>query len=132
MHGSSLWLIILASVCVSSKVVNDVLNALGDVIDVLRGNSADRDTTVLSHINAMFLDHGLALFDGQAREREHADLGRDMGPVSLDLLLLKGSAEGVAHVVHPGADDDELIEPLLAHLGVVEDGSRNSGTVLGW
>ena len=55
----------------------------------------------------------------------------DVGPVALHLLLLEGAAESIAHVVHPSAHNNELVEPLLAHLRIIQDSSRNSGAMLG-
>jgi len=78
----------------------------------------------------VLLNHRLALLHGQASEGEHANLGSDVGPVTLDSLSLEGGAESLPHVVHAGADGDELIEPLLAESGVVENASSNSGTML--
>lgn len=92
-----------------SVVGNNILNALSDVVDVLGGDATDGDSTVLSHVNAVFLHHSLALFHGQASEGEHANLGRDVRPVTLDGLLLNGSAESFPHIVHASADDDELV-----------------------
>lgn len=101
------------------------------MVNVLRGDSADGDTAVLGHVDAMLFDHGLALLHGQAGEGEHADLSGDVGPVAWDFLDLDGSAESLSHVLHSSADNDELVEPLLAHGGVVEDGGGNSSAMLG-
>jgi len=79
----------------------------------------------------VLLNHSLALLNGESREGEHANLGRDMRPVSLDALLLDGRAEGCAHIIHSSADNHELVEPLLAHLRIIQDSSRNSGAMLG-
>ena len=111
-------------------IVNDVLDAISDVVDVLGCDTADGDTTVLGHVNAMLFDHCLTLLDREAREGEHANLRSDVRPVTLDLLLFQSAAESVAHVVHSLADDDEFIEPLLAHLRVVQDCRSDSCTVL--
>ena len=54
-----------------------------------------------------------------------------MGPVALDALSLNSGAKCGSHVVHTLADDDELIEPLLAKLRSIKDGSSDSSTVLG-
>lgn len=113
-------------------VVDDVLNAVGDVVDVLSGDSADGNTAILGHVDAMLLHHSLGLLNSESREGEHADLRGDVGPVALDTLGFNGLAKGQAHVVHSLADNDELVEPLLAHGGVVQDGTGDSGTMLGW
>lgn len=55
-----------------------------------------------------------------------------MGPVTWDSLLLEGSSEGGAHIVHTLAHGDELIEPLLSSCWVVEDGGSDSSSVLWW
>ena len=79
----------------------------------------------------MLLNHSLALLDGKTGEREHTNLSGNVRPVTLDSLSLEGGAKSCSHVIHSLADDDELIEPLLAHSWVVEDGASNSSTVLG-
>lgn len=116
----------------SSFVVDDILDAVSDVVDVLGCDTADGDAAVLGHVDAMLLNHGFALLDRESREGEHTDLRSDVRPVTLNLLLFQSAAESSAHVVHSLADNYELIEPLLAHLWVVEDGCSNSGTMLGW
>ena len=63
-------------------VVDDVLDAVGNVIHILRRDAANRDTAVLSHINAVLADHCLALLHSESSEREHANLCSDMAPVS--------------------------------------------------
>ena len=113
-----------------SAVGDNVLDTLGNMVNILGGNSADGDATILSHINAVLLDHSLRLLDSQTGEGEHANLGGDVGPVSLDTLLLNCGAEGLAHIVHTFADDDELIEPLLTKSHIVQDCGCDSGTVL--
>ena len=113
-------------------VVDNVLDAVGDVVNVLGGDTADGDTAIFSHVNAVFFHHRFALLYGQAGEGEHSNLSGDMRPVALHFLFLKGTAKCVAHVVHPSAHDNEFVEPLLAHLWVVQDRGRNSGSVLGW
>ena len=111
-------------------VVDDVLDAFGDVVNVLGRDSADRDTAIFSHVNAVLLDHCIALLYSEACEGEHSYLSCDVRPVALHLLLFKGTTKGIAHVVHPGAHDNKLVEPLLAHLWVVQDSGCNSGSVL--
>ena len=115
----------------SSHVVHYILDALGDVINILCGHATNRDSTVLGHVNAVLLHHGLALRYRQASEGEHANLGSNVRPVTLDSLSLDGTAESGPHVVHASADNDELVEPLLAQSGVIENLGGNSSTVLG-
>ena len=112
-------------------VVDNIFDALSDVIDVLSGHAAHRNSTVLGHVNAVLLDHGLALRYGQTSEGEHADLSSDMRPVALDSLSLNCRAKSSSHVVHASANNNELIKPLLAEGRLVEDLSSDSSTVLG-
>ena len=70
----------------------------------------------------MLLDHRFALTHREAREGEHSDLGGDVRPVTWHASALNGTAQRGSHVVHPGADNDELIKPLSTHLRVVENG----------
>lgn len=79
----------------------------------------------------MLLDHSFALLDSKSGEGEHANLGSDVRPVTFDTGSLEGGAESITHIIHSLADGDEFVEPLLAHRGVVQDSSCNSGTVLG-
>jgi len=76
-------------------------------------------------------DHSLALLGSQTSEREHTDLSGNMAPVTLGSKSLDGSSKLGTHVSHTVGDGNELLEPLLTVLGVVEDGSSNAGTVLG-
>lgn len=100
-------------------VVDDVLDAVGNVIHILGRDAANRDTAVLSHVNTVLLDHRFTLLNGKTCEREHTNLRCDVRPVTLHLFLLKGASKCIAHVVHPGTHDNKFVEPLLAHLWVV-------------
>lgn len=113
-----------------SVVVDDVLNAASDVLDITGGDSANGDTAVLGHVDGVLLDHSFGLLDGKTGEGEHTNLSSDVRPVALDSLLFEGGTESATHIVHSLADNNELIEPLLAHLGVVKDGTCNSCAVL--
>ena len=42
-----------------SEVAHDIVHAVGNVVDVLGGDSANRDATVLCHVDTVFLDHGI-------------------------------------------------------------------------
>ena len=80
----------------------------------------------------MLFDHGFTLLHCQASEREHADLGSDVRPVTLDTLSFNGVSQGIAHVVHTLRHSNELVEPLLAHGRLGQNGSCDSSTVLRW
>ena len=80
----------------------------------------------------MLLDHRLALTLREAREGEHADLGGDVRPVTWHAPALNSTSQRGSHIVHPVADNDELVKPLSTHLRVVENCSGNPGTVLWW
>ena len=110
---------------------NNVLDALGNVVDILRGDTADGDTSVLGHVNAVFLDHSLALLNGESREGEHANLSGNVRPVTWDALLLNCSAKGSSHFIHAAANGNKLVEPLLAQSRVIEDSCGDSSTMLG-
>ena len=79
----------------------------------------------------MLLDHCLTLLRREACEGKHADLSGDMRPVSRHVQALKSTPELLAHTIHPVADGDELIKPLLAHLGVIKYPCGYPGSVLG-
>ena len=115
-----------------SVVLNNILDALSDVVHILGGDTANRDTSVLGHVDAVLLDHGVTLLWSESSEGEHTNLSGNVGPVTWNLLLLKGSSKGSSHVVHTLAHSHELIQPLLEVLWVVEDGSGDSGSVLWW
>ena len=40
-------------------VHDDILDAFSNVVDILGGDTADRDSSVLCHVNTMLLDHSL-------------------------------------------------------------------------
>jgi hypothetical protein len=67
----------------------------------------------------MLLDHLFDLFLGQTSEGEHTNLLGDVGPVSLNSTLLKGSSKSITHVVHSLGHVYELFEPLGTQLFVV-------------
>ena len=114
-----------------SVIRNNVLDALGNVVDILGGDTADGDTSILGHVDAMFLDHSLTLFNSESREGEHANLSGDVRPVTWDTLLLDCTAESSSHFIHAAANGNKLVEPLLAQSGVIQDSCGDSGTMLG-
>ena len=79
----------------------------------------------------MLLDHCLTLFRREACKGEHADLSGDVRPVSRHVQALKSTPELLAHTIHPVADGDELVKPLLTHLGVIKYFGGYPGSVLG-
>jgi hypothetical protein len=79
----------------------------------------------------MLLDHSFRLLDGKSGEREHTNLGGDVGPVSLNSDLLDRCAEGLSHGKDSLANSDELGLPLVSELNIVQKLGSNSGTVLG-
>jgi len=73
-----------------SFVGDNVSDALCDVVDILGGDTTNRDTSVLSHVNAALLNHSFALLEGKTSEGEHANLSGDVRPVSLNTSLFDG------------------------------------------
>ena len=67
---------------ISLLVLDHILDALGDVVNILGGDAAHRDAAILCHVNAMLLHHCFALLHCEAREGEHSDLVGDMIPPS--------------------------------------------------
>jgi len=114
-----------------SLIGNNSLDTVSNVINVLGGNTADRDSSVLSHVNVMLLNHSLGLLNGKSGEREHTNLGGDMSPISFGNFFEVGSEE-LSHLIDSICDGDKFIEPLLSHDWITEDHSSDSGTVLWW
>jgi len=73
-------------------VGDNVFDAISDVVDVFSRDTADRYSAILSHVNAVLLDHSLTLLDCEACKREHTNLCSDVGPVSFDFFLFDGAA----------------------------------------
>ena len=117
--------------CKGSVVHHDILHALSDVIDVSGGETTDRDTAVLGHVDVMLLYHGHRLLERKSSEREHANLGGDVAPVAGRLNLFDGGSQGQSHLVDAIGNGDKLLEPLGAHASVVEDHGGDACTVLG-
>merc|ERR1711865_574148 len=114
-----------------SLIGNNSLDTVSNVINVLGGNTADRDSSVLSHVDVMLLNHSLGLLNGKSGEREHTNLGGDVRPVSLGSVLLESSAEGLSHGKDSIANSNELGLPLVSELNVVQKLGSNSSSVLG-
>ena len=68
-------------------IIDNILDALDNLVDVLVSDTADGDSAVLGHVDAVVLDHGLRLSLSEASEGEQADLGGDVGPVTLYTLV---------------------------------------------
>jgi hypothetical protein len=60
---------------------------VGEVADVLGGDSGHGDTAVLGHVDVELVLHAANLLRGHAREAEHADLVGDVVPVPDRALL---------------------------------------------
>jgi len=114
-----------------SFVINNILNALSDVVNVLGGNTTDGDSSVFGHIDVMLFDHGFRLFQGEAGEREHTNLSSNMRPVSLSADLLERVTKSLSHGENSIANGDEFSLPLVSHLNVVQKDGSDSGTMLG-
>lgn len=112
-----------------SFVIDNIFDTLGDVLDVLGGDSADGDSSVLGHVDVMLLDHGLGLLSGKSSEGEHSDLVGNVRPVSLGAQLLESRSKGSSHGEDSIANLDEFSLPLLSKLNVVKELSSNSGSV---
>ena len=74
-------------------IINDILNCLGDIVDIAVVQTGDRDASVLRHVDMVLLDHGSRLRLGQASEGEHADLCRNVLPAALDAHLFESLPE---------------------------------------
>ena len=114
-----------------SFVSNNILDTVGNVIDVLGGDTTDRDSSVLGHVDVMLLNHSLRLLDSKSSEREHTNLGGDVRPISLGSVLLERSAKSFSHGKDSIANSNELGLPLGSELNVVQKLGSNSSSVLG-
>ena len=109
----------------------DVVDSLGEVVDVGAGNTGDGDTAILGEVDRVVLSDLLDLLSRQAGVGEHADLGGDVGPVVLGAELLELLAEESAHGDDAIGHALDLTLPLRVELGVVEDLGGETGTVDG-
>lgn len=55
-------------------LTSDLVDALGESLDVRRRDTADGDAAVAGRVDGVFLCEGVDLFGLQARVGEHADL----------------------------------------------------------
>ena len=113
-------------------VLEDILDASGDIFAVGSGQTAHRDSSVLGHVNVMLLHHGFTLSDRESGEREHTNLVEDVVPVALGLHLVEVLFQKSSHFRNSISDVNEFVQPLLSHDWVVQDHSSNSGTMEWW
>ena len=59
-----------------SEVAHHVVDGLGDVLDVLRGDAGHGDAAIVQHVHVVLLDHLRALLRAETGEGEHACAGR--------------------------------------------------------
>ena len=74
-------------VVVLSVVINDVLNGIGDILNIASGQTGDRDSAVRGHVDVVLVDHLLALLGSESQEREHTDLVGNVVPGALAAIL---------------------------------------------
>lgn len=110
----------------------DGVDSLSKSLDVGRGDTSNRDTSILSSINAVLLRQLIHLLGGQSGVRKHADLGGDVVPVLLAAELLKVVLEERAHLDDAVGHALHLAEPLLVELWVVENLGGDAGAVDWW
>jgi len=94
--------------------------ALDHVVDVSGVQPAYRDASATHQVNVVVPDQFFALFSGQACEREHADLARDVAPVGRHrrALSLQPVSQLFPQVLHSSRHRFHLNVPLLEQCGV--------------
>lgn len=80
----------------------------------------------------MLGDHGFTLLDGQASEREHTDLFRNMVPSSTSTDPFKSWSQKLSHLSYAIRYSYEFIKPLLPQVGLAQYHRRNSCTMPWW
>lgn len=110
---------------------DDVVQSLGKIVDVGRVQASHTDPAVLGHVDVPLLANCQNLRLRDAREREHADLARDVvpvtrGPESVELIL-----EGLPHGHDATGHSVQVLFPLCEQCWVVEHDARDPGPVGG-
>lgn len=109
----------------------DLEDGLGKAANVPAGDAGDGDAAVLGGVDGELLGELGHLVGGETGVGEHANLGGDVGPVVLGAELLEVLLEESAHGDDAVGHALELGEPLLAQLGVGENGGGDAGAVDG-
>lgn len=109
----------------------DSKDGLGQVADVVAGNSGNRDATILGQVDRVLLGQLLNLLGLKASEGKHANLAGDVGPVVLGAERLELLAEGGTHGDNTIGHTLDLALPLRIQSGVVEDLRGDAGAVNG-
>lgn len=117
---------------INSKVVGNILDAFGDIWDVLGGETCHGDSSILCHVDVVLLYHGVRLGWGESSEREHTNLFSDMIPSSLGSNFLEFCSQFISHFRNSIRNGDEFVEPLLSQVWLVKDHSGDTSTVSWW
>jgi len=80
----------------------------------------------------MLLDHCFTLWGGQSCEGEHTNLSGDVVPGSLGSILLEIAPQQYSHVGDTVSHINQLFQPLVSHLSIVQNEGCDSSSVLWW
>lgn len=105
------------------------MHGMRKVVHVPRRDSRHRDTAVLGQVDAEILGELRYLLLRHAREAEHADLVRDVLPVTGGSFPGQAVPELRAHANDPIRHALDVLEPLLAKLLVGQDEVRDASPV---
>jgi hypothetical protein len=112
-----------------SSLTLDSEDGLSQVVDVVAGDTGNRDSAVLGEVDGVLFGQLLNLLRLETGVGEHADLVGDVGPVVLGAERLELATEELAHGNDAVSHLLNLTLPLGVQLGVVEDLGGKAGTV---
>lgn len=108
------------------------MDGLADVLDIVAGETSDRDASVLGHVDAELTGQTVALLLLEPGEAEHSNLVGDVTPAAGAALLLQGAAQLGSHRDDTLGHLLDILQPLHTQLWVGHDQRRNSGAVHRW
>lgn len=121
LHPHFIYHICKSKVNDSSIVVGHIFDGVSNVLDVLGCQTCYRDPAVLGHVDMMLRDHCFTLLHCQSREREHANLVRHVVPGAAGADSLERRPQELSHLSYAVSHSDQLIEPLLPKVRLVQN-----------
>mmetsp|Transcript_3330 Transcript_3330/g.4223 ORF Transcript_3330/g.4223 Transcript_3330/m.4223 type:complete len:226 (+) Transcript_3330:99-776(+) len=105
------------------------VESISDIVNIVCVHTSDRNTSVHSHIDTVFLTEFVNLVSVQASVSEHTDLRGHMAPVVLITSISKSFSQGISHFSHAGRHDLKIVMPGSSQIFVTEDNVNDTGTV---
>lgn len=112
-------------------LANDLVDRLGEVVDVVLVETSHADAAVLGHVDVRLLAQLLDLLLRETSEAEHTDLVSKVVPGAGSAKLLELASQSLAHLHDAAGHSSEVLLPLGEELRGVQDSAGNASTVQG-